>query len=168
MDINGRGGGTMVRIVEGLRILGTGVGFYLAYGAWDPDSSEAIRILAFTFAIAMCGTCAIEGVFLARATGIEKGYASSGDVQVNPYHVQNTMWFLAATIVGVSWASACPQSTQGFLVYVILVSLFFLLSAGNHAFQAIRRGNRTWANLNRPFLTLAMVAGGVPIILSYL
>ena len=158
----------LVKVVEGVRILGTGAGFCLAYGAWNPEAPDTIRILALTFAIAMCGTCAFEGIFLSRATALEKGYASSGYGRINPYHIQNTMWFVAATIVGIAWGLGYPDATQGFLVYVALVSIFFLLSASNHACQAVRHENRTWQNLNRPFLTLAMVGGGVPIMVSYL
>jgi len=159
----------LVRLVEAIRIVGTAVGFYLAYAAWgEPSSPESIRILALTLAIPMCGTCAVEGLFMARATAREKGYDSADGAVINPHQVQNTMWFLAATMVGLAWGMFFPAATQAFLLYVVLISAFFLLSAINHARQAIRYGNRTWQNLDRPFLTAAMIGGGMPIIVSYL
>lgn len=58
----------LVKLVEAVRIVGTGIGFFLAYRSnTDPLSGEAIRILAGTMAFVMCGTCAFEGLFLARA-----------------------------------------------------------------------------------------------------
>ena len=159
---------TGVKIVEGVRILLAAVGFGWAYAVWNPEAPSAIRILALTLAVAMCGTCAFEGLFLADSTAREKGYGSSTDGHVDPYHVQNTMWFLAATIVGVIWTIARPEAVQGYVVYVLLISLFLVFSAANHAWQAVKHGNRTWQNLNRPFLTLAMLGGGAPIVVSYL
>lgn len=61
-----------------------------------------------------------------------------------------------------------PDATAAFLLYVVFICSFFVLSALNHAWQAIGHGNRTWQNLNRPFLSLAMVGASVPIIMSYL
>ena len=159
----------VVKLVEAVRIFGTGAGFYMAYAAWgEPSSPDAIRMLTLTFAIAMCGTCAFEGLFLAEATAMEKGYDRTSGGGVDPYHRQNTMWFLAAAIVGVVWAVVFPQATEAFVLYVVLLCAFFLLSAGNHAWQAIRYGNQTWQNLNRPFLAIGMAGGSVPIISSYL
>ena len=58
----------LVKLVEAIRIVGTGIGFFLAYQSnTDPLSGEAIRILAGTMAFVMFGTCAFEGLFLARA-----------------------------------------------------------------------------------------------------
>ena len=157
----------LVKLVEVVRILGTGVGFVLAYGFWgDPTPAESIRILALTLALPMCGTCALEGLFLSRATAREKGYASKGEPAINPYQIQNAMWFLAATLVGLGWGLFSPDATRAFVLYVVLILGFFLLSAINHSWQAIAHGNRTWQNLDRPFLAAAMVGGSLPIILS--
>lgn len=159
----------LVRLVEFIRIFGTALGFYLAYVALGvPSSPTSIRILALTFAIAMCGTLAFEGTFLAKATAREKGYDQLNSAMIDPYQLQNTMWFLAATVVGVAWAAWFPDAAEAFLLYVVLICSFFVLSALNHAWQAIEHGNRTWQNLSRPFLSLAMVVGSVPIIMSYL
>ena len=160
---------SLVKLLEFIRIIGTAFGFYLAYAARDvPSSPVSIRILALTFAIAMCGTLALEGLFLAKATAREKGYDVVGDKMIDPYQLQNTMWFLAATIAGVVWSAWFPDATAAFLLYVVFICSFFVLSALNHAWQAIGHGNRTWQNLNRPFLSLAMVGASVPIIMSYL
>ena len=159
----------LVKLVEAVRILGTAVGFVLAYDAWgEPASVEPIRMLALTLAIPMCGTCALEGLFLTRATAREKGYASAGDDSINPYQIQNTMWFLSAALVGLAWVLFVPEATQAFVLYVLLILGFFLLSAINHAWQAIAHGNRTWQNLDRPFLAAAMIGGSLPIILTSL
>ena len=157
----------LVKLVEVVRILGTAVGFALAYGVWgDPTPAESIRILALTLAVPMCGTCAFEGLFLTRATAREKGYGSTNDDSINPYQTQNAMWFLAATMVGLGWGLFAPDATRAFVLFVVLILGFFVLSAINHTWQAIAHGNRTWQNLDRPFLAAAMVGGSLPIILS--
>jgi hypothetical protein len=160
---------SLVKLLEFIRIIGTAFGFYLTYAALDvPSSPDSIRILALTFAIAMCGTLTLEGLFLAKATSREKGYSVVGDEMIDPYQIQNTMWFLAATTAGVVWPVWFPDATSAFLLYVVLIGGFFVLSAVNHAWQAIGHRNRTWQNLSRPFLSLAMVGGSLPIIMSYL
>ncbi|MDG2020870.1 MAG: hypothetical protein P8J59_02865 [Phycisphaerales bacterium] len=159
----------VVKLVEAVRIFGTGLGFYMAYAAWgDSPSPDAIRILTLAFAISMCGTCAFEGLFLAKTTAREKGFDQAGGGSVGPYQRQNTMWFLVATVVGVVWATAFPDDVRAFLLYVVLICGFFLLSAVNHAWQAIAHRNMTWQNLDRPILAVAMAGGSVPIITSYL
>ena len=159
----------LVKLVELIRTFGTALGFHLAYGALEvPPSPASIKILTLTFAIAMCGTLAFEGIFLAKAAAREKGYDQVSSAMIDPYQLQNTMWFLAATIAGVVWAAWFPDAIEAFLLYVVLICGFFALSALNHAWQAIGHGNRTWQNLSRPFLSLAMVGGSVPIIMAYL
>ena len=161
-------GSFSVKVVESVRMMGSTAGFALAYRAMDtPLSSNAIRILALTYAIALCGTCAFEGLFMAQSTALEKGYAKSAQDDRNPYQRQNTMWFLAATIVGVSWASRSTEASGALLLYVVLVGVFFVLSAANHTWEAIVHGNRTWQNLNRPFLSLALVTASLPIVMAY-
>ena len=161
-------GTLLVKVLEAVRIIGTTTGFALAYGAFDtPLSSNAIRILALTYAFALCGTCAFEGLFLARATAHEKGYDHSEQGVRNPYQNQNTMWFLSATIVGASWACLSATASEALLLYVMLIGTFFVLSAFNHAWEALSHDNRTWQNVNRPFLSLAMVLGSLPIVLAY-
>lgn len=161
--------GNLVKLVEFVRIFGAAMGFYLVYASLEASSSPtSIRTLALTFAIPMCGTLAAEGMFLAKATAREKGYDHVGNEMIDPYQIQNTMWFLAATIAGVVWFVWFPDATMAFLLYVVFICCFFVLSALNHAWQAIVHGNRTWQNLSRPFLSLAMVAGSVPVILAYL
>lgn len=160
---------SLVKLVEVIRILGVVLGFFLAYAALGAQSSPiSIRVLALTFAIAMCGTLAVEGIFLAKAAAREKGFDQVGSAMIDPYQRQNTMWFLAATLAGVAWAVWFPDAIEAFLLYVVLICSFFVLSALNHAWQAIEHGNRTWQNISRPFLSLALVAGSVPIVMSYL
>ena len=110
----------------------------------------------------------MEGLFLGRATAREKGYDSVGDATIDPYQIQNALWFLAVSVCGAIWGVWFPAATQAFLLYVVTVFAFFLLSAVNHAVQAVRHGNQTWQNLDRPFLAAAMIGGGLPIIVSYL
>ena len=73
---------------------------------------------------------------------------------------------MAATVASVVVFAGYPTSRPASVTYLVLVTLFFGLSALNHAYQAIRHGNLTWQNLNRPFLFAALVAATVPILLS--
>ena len=156
----------LVKLVEAVRIFGTGAGYYVVYDAYGAgDEVQALRLLMLTIAIGMCATCAVEGLFLSSATAAEKGYDGGND-KVSPYQLQNSMWFVAATVVGVGWFFFDATARGAFLNYTVLISLFFTLSACNHAFQAIRHQNLTWQNLNRPVLQALMLGAGLPIILA--
>ena len=169
MSVEDEGGRRAVKVFEAVRVLGTAAGLYLAYAAQkEPITPASIRILAMTFAFAMGGPCAAEGLLLARAAARAKGFGGkNGDVG-SPYHLQSTLWFLASAIVGGTWCLILPDDTWAFLLYSILIASFFMLSLMNHAWQAIVHGNRTRQNLSRPILAIALIAGSVPILLRYM
>ena len=154
----------LVKAVEATRIFGTAIGFYLVYDAYGVDDTQgALMRLVLTLGIGMCGTCAFESLFLSKATAREKGY-DLGEEQVSPYQIQNAMWFVSGTFMAgfVYWFY--PTSKPAGATYVLLILIFFGLSALNHGYQAIRHGNLTWQNLNRPFLFVTLIAASVPVI----
>ena len=156
----------IAKLLEGIRIFGTAIGFYLVYDAYDAkDMTDAIRLLTLTLGLGMCGTCAIESLFFAKATAREKGY-DLGDDRISPYQRQNALWFVAGTITAVFLALTYPASKPAHVGYVILISTFFGLSAINHAYETVRHGNMTWQNLNRPFLFATLIAAAAPVIMK--
>lgn len=63
------------------------------------------------------------------------------------------MWFLAATMVCLGWGLFSPDMTRAFVLSVVLILGFFLLSAINHTWQVIAHENRTcrsWIDRFRP------------------
>jgi hypothetical protein len=54
------------------------------------------------------------------------------------------------------------------LTILFVFFFFFMLSAGNHAIEAIRHKNYKWQNINRPFILLLLLAGFVYPVLMVL
>ena len=157
-------GSLLTKAVEGVRIFGTGIGYYLVYDSYGVDDyTGALMRLMLTLGIGLCGTCAIESLLLSKATAKEKGY-DLGEGRVSPYQIQNGMWFVSGTFMAGFVYLVYPTSKPAAATYVLLVLIFFGLSAINHAYQAIRHSNLTWQNLNRPFLFAALIAASVPVV----
>jgi hypothetical protein len=54
------------------------------------------------------------------------------------------------------------------LTILFVFFFFFMLSAGNHAIEAIRHKNYKWQNINRPLILLMLLAGFVYPVLMVL
>ncbi len=168
MHVKNSMGSLLVKAVEATRIFGTAIGFYFVYDAYGVnDFTEALMRLVLTLGIGLCGTCAVESLFLSKATAKEKGY-DQGDDSVNPYQTQNAMWFVAGTFMAVFVYLVYPNSNPAGVTYLLLIVIFFGLSAVNHAYQAISHGNLTWQNLNRPFLFAGLIAASIPVLAKVL
>jgi hypothetical protein len=158
----------IAKCIEWLRIGGVigGVicGFYFVYNAHsDGDVIQAARPLTLVLGIALCGTCAIEGIFFAKASALEKGF-DSASAHSSQYQRQSALWFVTGTIVSVIVFVWYPETSAASLIYLLFVSIFLGLSAINHAYKAVCHRNVTWQNLNRPFLFIALIAATVPVI----
>ena len=115
----------MIKWVEATRIIATGVGFYWIYDQHSLENTlEAMRWLVMTLALALCGTCAAEGLFFSEASALEKGYRKEGD-SANPYQLQNLSWFIAATVTGVWIFFAYGQQTAALVTYAVFMLLYF-------------------------------------------
>ena len=149
--------------IECLRIGGVAVGFYFAYDALSADDGiKAIRLLTLTIGL-LCGTSAFEGLFLAKASACAKGYDSDSSI-TNPYQKQNTLWFVASTVMSFIVFICYPDSATANVTYLLFINIFLGLSAINHSFEAVCHGNLTWQNLNRPFLFIVLIVATIPII----
>lgn len=157
-------GSQWVKVIEAIRILGTGAGFYWIYDQQGLGHEvEALRFLVLTLALALCATCAAEGIFVSESSAREKGYRAEGE-RKSPYQIQNLAWFVAATVTGVWLFQAESNDAGALLGYAVFVLLFFGLSALNHGYQTVRFGNMTWQNLNRPVLFGFLIVASIPII----
>lgn len=160
-------GTCMVRVIEIFRILLCCAGYAWAYHYYSQKHFvTAVRWLQVALSHALCGTAVVEGIWFYEAAGRLKGYHQGFDYSVgrNPYQTQNTLWF--ATSLVISCATFCaysdlapPQIAMGGLQL-----LFFTLSAMNHTYEAVAHGNCHWQNINRPILSLLLLAGALPIL----
>jgi len=164
-----RGSVVMVHAIEFSRIALAMAGYAVAYVYSSQGHVEdAARVLQLGLAVALSGTCALEGICFYETAARQKGYDRGFDFSTgrNPYAAQSTLWFASSCIVGVVAFFVYPRETSPQIVLATLQLLFFLMSALNHAYETVSHGNWCWQNVNRPLLSAAMVAGAVPILLK--
>ncbi|CAE7474340.1 unnamed protein product [Symbiodinium sp. CCMP2456] len=164
-----RGSVVMVRVIEFSRIALAIAGYAVAYYFSIHGSREdAARFLQLALSVALSGTCALEGACFYETAARQKGYDRGFDFSTgrNPYATQSTLWFASSCIVGVVAFFAYPRESSAQIVLATLQLLFFIMSALNHGYETVAHGNWRWQNMNRPLLSLAMVAGAVPILLK--
>ncbi|CAE7726816.1 unnamed protein product, partial [Symbiodinium pilosum] len=152
----------MVHVIEFSRIALAMAGCAVAYAySTQGHVEDAARLLQLGLSVALSGTCALEGICFYETAARQKGYDRGFDFSNgrNPYATQSTLWFAASCLVGVVAFFVYPRNPSAQIVLATLQLLFFLMSALNHAYEAVSHGNWRWQNVSRPLLSVAMVAG---------
>jgi len=146
----------IVKIFDIIRITLVFLAFFFGYrigyaGAYDPIAQLHFMIPVIIVAIA--GISGLEGLLFAKKTAAEKGFMTDGN-----YQRQSAIALLSYAVVSVivyftNWGIKAELT----LFFAFLFFLFF--SGINHAIDAIQRKNYRWQNINRPFITAALIAG---------
>lgn len=146
----------IIKILEISRIVLVGFAYYYGYsvgfqGEYNPEAQLHVMIPIVIFALA--GLSGIEGLFFPDAAAKAKGFEVGSN-----YQKQSAIALLSYAVVSVvvyfaSWGTMAEMT-------ILFSFMFFLIfSAANHGIDAIKRKNYKWANVNRPFLTLMLIAG---------
>ncbi|CAE7636913.1 unnamed protein product, partial [Symbiodinium sp. KB8] len=157
-----RGSVVMVRVIEFSRIALAIAGYAVAYVySAQGHVEDAARLLQLGLSVALSGTCALEGICFYETAARQKGYDRGFDFSTgrNPYATQSTLWFASSCIVGVVAFFVYHRESSPQIALATLQLLFFLMSALNHAYETVAHGSWRWQNVNRPLLSVAMVAG---------
>jgi len=151
---------TICKILEYLRIIGVIAGINLAYFLGS-DPQQQIHILMPFIVINLSGLTGIESVFFGKVAVELTGYKPSA------YQRQSGFNNLAVAITAIlililKWGMYAE-------IAILSASLiFFFLSAINHAWSAIKEGNRKLKNLLRPIMTIILLIFIVPFIIRAL
>jgi hypothetical protein len=148
-------------LLEILRYITLGIGvFFAEYYGNEP--LVQLNILSITIVLSLGGLTAIESIFFAKKAAVLSGYG-----EVSPYQRQSGFNNLALTFVTI----AVYVFDFGYYakLSVLLVMLTFLtLSAGNHLFTALAKGNRSMRNMLRPIITAILLIYTIPVIIKVL
>jgi len=140
----------IIKFLEFLRIAGAVGGMFIAYYYGDTPE-EALHIMTPILITAIAGLTGLEGLFFssagAKAAGFEVG---------SNYQRQSALAFLSLAIMSLivyfaSWGKMAD------LTITLTFLMVFVFSAINHTWQIIAEKNYSWKNLNRPFLTIALI-----------
>jgi len=146
----------IVKILEFLRIAGVALAFYFGYSigfenGYNPEAQLHFMIPVIIMAIA--GLSGIEGLFFGRQAAEAKGFESGSNYQRQSAIALLSYTTIALLVYFLNWGIHAE------LTILLAFIFFFFFSSINHAVDAIARKNYKWANINRPFLTLLLIAG---------
>jgi len=140
-----------------LRVFLVIAGINLAY-FFGNDPQHQLHILMPFVVIGLSGLTGIESLFFGKAAIELTGYTQSA------YQRQSGLNNLAIAITAI--LVLCFKWGVYAEITILSASLiFFFLSAINHAWSAIKEGNRKLKNLLRPIMTIILLIFTVPFII---
>lgn len=153
----------IIKIFDILRIVIVSVTFFWGYKIGFDNGYNPVAQLHFMIPIiiaTIAGISGLEGLFFAKKAAEIKGFEVGSN-----YQRQSAFALLSYAVVAIivyfsNWGIKAELTI--FFTFIF----FFLLSGLNHGIDAIRRKNYNWQNVNRPFITLLLIAGMIyPIIM---
>jgi len=154
----------ILKILDILRIAVVCAAFFFGYWIGFANGYNPFAQLHFMIPVvitAIAGISGLEGIFFAKKSAEIKGFEAGSN-----YQRQSAIAMLSYAIVAIL-VYICNWGIKAELT-IFFAFIFFLIFSGiNHAIDAIQRRNYTWQNINRPFITLLLVAGMLyPIIMA--
>lgn len=129
------------------------MGYFLGFGKESYDPVLQIHVMSPLLVCAVAGISGLEGLLMGRQSARAKGYEEGSNYQKQSALAMISMSVVACTVYFLNWGFYADMTVM------LIFLLFFLLSGINHALQAIMRKNYKWQNINRPVITLLMIAG---------
>lgn len=146
----------ILKMLDIIRIVCVAVAFFFGYqigfsNGYDPITQLHLMIPAVIVAIA--GFSGIEGIFFAAKSAEMKGFEVGSN-----YQRQSAIALLSYAVTAIiiyifNWGIKAE------LTILFAFIFFFFFSGINHGVDAIRKNNYKWQNINRPFITMLMIAG---------
>ena len=145
-----------LQLLDVTRIISVTIAFYYGYQIGYADGYHPIAQLHFMIPIiivAIAGLSGVEGLFFAKESAKLKGFETGSN-----YQKQSAIALLsyAATAIVVYFYDFGIKAE----LTILFTFIFFLFFSGlNHGIEAIKRKNYKWQNINRPVITLLLIAG---------
>lgn len=145
----------MTMVIEIVRWAAAAAGFYWGYSLVDPVAG--FKVMSLVVVLSIAGLTGLESLLLADRAAEKSGFGKA-----SPYQRQSGFNNLAVAIAMIMvWLLGWGVKAMAAVTLVLLV--FLVLSAANHAYSAIKEGNRSAINLLRPVLTGALLGGVLPL-----
>jgi hypothetical protein len=146
----------LLDLLDGVRIIVVCFAFYWGYrigfvGPYNPIAQLHFMIPVLITAVA--GISGIEGLFFGKASAMNKGFEMGSNYQKQSAIALLSYAVVALIICFMNWGIYAE------LTILFAFIFFFFFSGVNHAIDAVRRKNYKWQNINRPFITLLLIAG---------
>lgn len=144
------------KILDILRIAGVSAAFFFGYFIGFNDGFNPQAQLHFMIPViitAVAGLSGIEGLFFGKQAAEAKGFETG-----NNYQKQSAIALLSYAVISIL-VYAFNWGIQAELTILFAFMFFLIFSGINHLADAIKRKNYKWQNINRPIITLLLIAG---------
>jgi len=112
--------------------------------------------------VGIAGISGIEGLLFGKLSAEQKGFEVGSN-----YQKQSAIALLSYAVISIL-VNVCHWGIRAELTILFAFLFFFTFSAINHGIDAIRRKNYRWQNINRPFITLLLIAGLIyPVVKAF-
>ncbi len=145
-----------LKLLDWLRIGLVGITFYVGYNIGFANGYNAEAQLHFMVPVLIgiiAGISGMEGLLWGAKSAQLKGYEQGSNYQKQSAIALLSYAVIALLIYFLNWGIKAELSI--FFAFIF----FFIFSGLNHLLQAIRHKNYKWQNINRPFITLLLIAG---------
>jgi len=155
---------TFLKILDIVRITLVSISIYFGYSIGFADGYDPIAQLHFMIPViifAIAGISGLEGLLFAKISAELKGFEVGSN-----YQRQSAIALLSYAVVAIIIYFA-NWGIKGELTIFFAFIFFFIFSGVNHAIDAIKRKNYKWQNINRPVITLLLVAAMIyPVVMA--
>ncbi|MHB1355106.1 MAG: DUF6790 family protein [Anaerolineae bacterium] len=154
-----------IKILEFARIGGVCLSFFIGYmigfKGTTYDAVAQLHVMIPLVIVAIAGTSGIEGIFFGDQAAKAKGYEVGSNYQLQSAIALLSYACISLLILVLDWGIKAE------LAVLFTFMFFFFFSAANHLRNAVIHKNYRFANLNRPFLVLALIAGLIyPVVVA--
>ncbi|MBN1473338.1 MAG: hypothetical protein JW914_01865 [Syntrophaceae bacterium] len=146
----------LLQLLDIIRIAGVAIAFFFGYRIGFADGYNPIAQLHFMIPIiivTIAGISGLEGIFFAKKSAELKGFEVGSN-----YQRQSAIALLSYAVVAII-VYISKWGIKAELTILFAFIFFFFFSGINHSIDAIRKKNYKWQNINRPFITLLLIAG---------
>ena len=154
----------IIKILDILRNVIVCLAFFFGYKigfAHGYDPVPQLHLMIPLIITAISGISGIEGLFFGKESAEMKGFETGSNYQRQSAIALLSYTCIAIFVYFINWGIKAELT-------ILFAFLFFLVFSGlNHAVDAVRHNNFKWQNINRPFITLILIAGLIyPVIMA--
>jgi hypothetical protein len=154
----------ILKLLDILRIAMVCLTFFFGYQIGFAHGYDPIAQLHFMIPMiitAIAGISGLEGLFFGKQSAQLKGYETGSNYQRQSAIALLSYAVIAIVVYFIGWGIKAE------LTILFAFMFFFIFSAVNHAVDAVKRKNYAWQNINRPFITLLLIAGLIyPVVMA--
>jgi len=151
-----QGASMLIQILDIVRISGVCAAFFFGYligfkNGYNPEAQ--LHIMVPIIIVTIAGISGFEGIFFGDSAAQAKGFEGDRNYQRQSSFAMLSYAATALIVLLCDWGILAELTI--FFSFII----FLFLSGINHAADAVRNKNYRWQNINRPFITLLLIAG---------